>query len=81
MRTVLARAPAPWVGRCPSRDGKPRSRAPSVLGIRLDRWQQRGLNRALAYDAALQLVHRHYLLSAARQNGKTVGVRAWSAGR
>jgi hypothetical protein len=45
------------------------------LGLSLDRWQQRGLNRALAYDAALQLVHRHYLLSAARQNGKTVGVR------
>jgi hypothetical protein len=45
------------------------------LGLTLDRWQQRGLNRALAYDASMRLVHRHYLLSAGRQNGKTVGVR------
>jgi hypothetical protein len=55
--------------------------AASELGIRLDRWQQRGLNRALAvwpadHPAAGTLVHRHYLLSTARQQGKTVGVRA-----
>lgn len=50
--------------------------ARSVLGIELDRWQRRALNRALAYDAAGQLVHRHYLISTARQNGKTALVRA-----
>jgi hypothetical protein len=46
------------------------------LGIVLDRWQKRALNRALAYDARGLLVHRHYLVSAGRQNGKTVLVRA-----
>jgi hypothetical protein len=46
------------------------------LGIRLDRWQRRALNRALAYDARGILVHRHYLVSTGRQNGKTVIVRA-----
>jgi hypothetical protein len=45
------------------------------LGIRLDVWQRRSLNRALAFDATGRLVHRHYLTSAGRQNGKTVGVR------
>ena len=47
-----------------------------VLGIRLDRWQRRALNRALAVDADGRLVHRHYLLGVARQNGKTAIVRA-----
>lgn len=47
-----------------------------ILGIRLDRWQRRALNRALAYDADGQLVHRVYLISTARQNGKTALVRA-----
>jgi len=46
------------------------------LGIQLDRWQRRALNRALAYDAAGRLVHRLYLISTARQNGKTALVRA-----
>lgn len=41
----------------------------------LDRWQQRALNRALAYDARIRLVHRIYLVSAGRQNGKTEIVR------
>lgn len=47
----------------------------SELHVRPDRWQRRALNRALAYDADYQLVHRHYLTSTARQNGKTLGVR------
>ena len=46
------------------------------VGIRLDRWQRRALNRALACDAAGRLVHRIYLLSTGRQNGKTALVRA-----
>lgn len=46
------------------------------LGITLDRWQRRALNRALAYDARGFLVHRHYLVSTGRQNGKTVLFRA-----
>lgn len=46
------------------------------LGIVLDRWQRRALNRALAVDAQGRLVHRHYLISTARQNGKTALVRA-----
>lgn len=47
------------------------------LRIRLDAWQQRALNRALAIDPATGLlVHRHYLVSAGRQNGKTVAIRA-----
>ncbi|HEV8282332.1 MAG TPA: hypothetical protein VGQ02_10755 [Candidatus Limnocylindrales bacterium] len=45
------------------------------LGIALDRHQRRALNRALAVDANDRLVHRHYLYSTARQNGKTVTVR------
>src|SRR3954467_14617503 len=45
------------------------------LGIRLDVWQRRSLNRALAFDATGRLVHRHYRRAAGRQNGKTVGVR------
>jgi hypothetical protein len=50
--------------------------AEAVLGIRLDRWQRRALNRALAVDARGELVHRIYLVSTARQNGKTALVRA-----
>lgn len=46
------------------------------LGITLDRWQRRALNRALAYDLSFRLVHRIYLISTARQNGKTALVRA-----
>lgn len=46
------------------------------LGIRLDRWQRRALNRALAVDAAGKLVHQHYLISTGRQNGKTAIVRS-----
>lgn len=46
------------------------------LAIVLDRWQRRVLNRALAYDAGGHLVHRIYLASAGRQNGKTVIVRS-----
>lgn len=46
------------------------------LGIELDRWQARAINRALATDAAGRLVHRLYLTSCGRQNGKTVGVRS-----
>lgn len=46
------------------------------MGIRLDLWQRRVLNRALAYGADGKLVHRVYLASTARQNGKTAVVRA-----
>lgn len=46
-----------------------------ILKLELDRWQQRALNRALAYGADGRLVHRLYLTSTARQNGKTVKVR------
>lgn len=50
--------------------------AARVMGIQLDRWARRILNRALAYDAAGRLVHRLFLASVARQNGKTAMVRA-----
>jgi hypothetical protein len=50
--------------------------AGAELGIVFDRWQRRAINRALAFDAAGRLVHRHYLVSAGRQNGKTGGVRS-----
>lgn len=50
--------------------------AERVLHIRLDRWQRVALNRMLAYGADGQLVHRHYLISTARQNGKTALVRS-----
>lgn len=53
--------------------------AERVLSIRLDRWQRRALDRALAYTGAgpdRRLVHRHYLVSTGRQNGKTAIVRA-----
>lgn len=46
------------------------------LGVDLDRWQRRVLARALAVDAQGRLVHRLYLASTARQNGKTALVRA-----
>lgn len=55
--------------------------AEDVLGIRLDVWQRRAINRALATRADGSLVHRHYLISAGRQGGKTTGVRSlvgWS---
>ena len=47
-----------------------------VLGIELDRWQRRAITRALATNAAGRLLHREYLVSTARQNGKTALVRA-----
>jgi hypothetical protein len=50
--------------------------APGVLGHPLDRWQRVALNRMLAYGPDGRLVHRVYLLSTARQNGKTALVRA-----
>jgi hypothetical protein len=46
------------------------------LGIELDRWQVRAITRALAVDAEGRLVHREYLVSTARQQGKTALVRA-----
>ncbi len=45
------------------------------LRIVPDRWQELALNRALAYGADLKLVHRVYLVSLGRQNGKTTLVR------
>lgn len=50
--------------------------ARSELGIVLDRWQRRALNRALATDMTGRLVHRLYLISTGRQNGKTLLIRA-----
>lgn len=46
------------------------------LGIEPDRWQQRAITRALAVDAGGRLVHREYLVSTARQQGKTALVRS-----
>jgi hypothetical protein len=46
------------------------------LGIRLDYWQRRVLLRALAVDRSGRLVHREYLASTSRQQGKTATVRA-----
>jgi hypothetical protein len=46
------------------------------LGIELDRWQRRAIMRALAVDAGNRLVHREYLASTARQQGKTALVRS-----
>jgi hypothetical protein len=48
----------------------------SVLGITLDRWQCDVIDRALAFDKDGRLVHRHYLISTGRQNGKTAVIRA-----
>lgn len=50
--------------------------AKARLGLVLDRWQQRAMNRALAYGEDGRLVHGLYLVSAARQNGKTVKARS-----
>jgi hypothetical protein len=50
--------------------------ARDVLRIELDRWQVRAIMRALAVDAAGRLVHREYLVSTARQQGKTALVRS-----
>jgi phage terminase large subunit-like protein len=50
--------------------------ARTELGIALDRWQQKAINRALAVDAQGRNVHRLYLISTARQQGKTALVRA-----
>jgi hypothetical protein len=53
-----------------------------MLGIELDTWQRRALNRALAThppdpgEVKGKLVHRVYLISVPRQNGKTAAVRA-----
>jgi hypothetical protein len=46
------------------------------LGIRLDYWQRRVIIRALATDKHGRLVHREYLASTSRQQGKTAIVRA-----
>jgi phage terminase large subunit-like protein len=46
------------------------------LGIELDRWQVRAITRALAVDASGRLVHVEYLVSTARQQGKTALVRS-----
>jgi hypothetical protein len=46
------------------------------LRLELDRWQRRAITRALAVDAAGRLVHREYLISTGRQNGKTAIVRS-----
>ena len=50
--------------------------AQATLGISLDRWQRRVLNRALAVGPDGRLLHRLYLASTARQNGKTALVRS-----
>jgi hypothetical protein len=46
------------------------------LGIEPDVWQRRAIMRALAVDGSGRLVHREYLVSTARQSGKTALVRA-----
>lgn len=77
-----ARLPAPrWQTPLPA--GVTGSWGPEVaylaereLGIILDRWQRRALNRALAVDSSDRLVHRIYLISTGRQNGKTALVRS-----
>jgi hypothetical protein len=50
--------------------------ARDVLHLELDRWQRRALIRALAVDRTGLLVHREYLISTARQQGKTALVRS-----
>ncbi len=47
-----------------------------ILRVTLDRWQRRVLNRALVYGADGRLLHRLYLASTPRQQGKTLGVRS-----
>ena len=80
-RTMAARRlPAPrW--QTPLPDGVVGSWGPDVATIaervkriRLDRHQRRALNRALVYGADGRLLHRLYLYSTARQQGKTVTV-------
>jgi hypothetical protein len=50
--------------------------AADVMGVSLDRWQRRAVNRALAVRPDGHLVHRIYLLSVGRQQGKSLLVRA-----
>lgn len=45
------------------------------LGVELDTWQRRSLNRELAHDADGRCVHSTYLTSVGRQNGKTLRSR------
>lgn len=47
-----------------------------VLGVELMPWQREALAGQLAHDDAGALVHRHSLISCARQNGKSVALRA-----
>jgi hypothetical protein len=47
------------------------------LKLTMDQWQQYALWRALEHDADMQLLARTVLLSVARQNGKSVIVRAF----
>jgi len=54
--------------------------AAEAYGLRFLRWQVDTLNHALAWDRAGDLVHRLYLASTGRQNGKTVlcrGLIGW----
>jgi hypothetical protein len=46
------------------------------LRIALDAWQIRAITRALSVDDRGRLVHREYLVSTARQQGKTALVRS-----
>lgn len=46
------------------------------LGLVFDRWQRDAIDRALAVDVDGRLVHRVYLVSTGRQNGKSAIVRA-----
>lgn len=50
--------------------------AERVLRIRLDRHQRLAVNRALVYGEDGRCLHRLYLYSTARQQGKTVTVRS-----
>jgi hypothetical protein len=50
--------------------------AEGELGIDLDRWQRRAINRALAVTRDGRMCHSLYLISVARQSGKTALVRA-----
>jgi hypothetical protein len=50
--------------------------AADELGIQLDAWQRRVILRALAVDRFGRLVHREYLCSTGRQQGKTALVRS-----
>jgi hypothetical protein len=50
--------------------------AKAVFGIRLDPWQRHVVDATLRHDSRGQLLHSSALWSVARQNGKSVGVRA-----